>query len=332
MIFGVILAIMVVPYARRRSERSHEMRDRIMRSTLILGIAIMGAQGLAFIHPASAGAEPYYPTQVHTFVRSEALPQSFSFTPNGVQDCGCGGLASLNMPQGNVALSEQGLPLATRYGGVLTVVFGESTKFRVSSPDAELTMQVDGKPFAKTFYLTEIGKTLTLDIKPGDKVDRLMVELKSSFPMVNIYADEAPIPGSIYFPQTRHNIAKVFQSYWENHGGVSVNGMAVTTSGYERNGPNIYLVQYFERVRLEYHPENTEEKYKILLGQFGYPITQEFYERLDDGVSHTVQYFERGRMEFHSENREPYMVLLGQFGRQMAAITAADRDSTSTHR
>jgi hypothetical protein len=123
-----------------------------------------------------------------------------------------------------------------------------------------------------------------------------------------------------------------------------------------------YKVQYFERVRMELHPENPPP-YDVLLGQFGrrihpadppvaanpalgvryfpetghnlgggflvywnangalpqfgYPISEEIAETLEDGKAYTVQYFERARFEHHPENRPPYDVLLGQFGRRI---------------
>jgi len=121
-----------------------------------------------------------------------------------------------------------------------------------------------------------------------------------------------------------------------------------------------YTVQYFERARLEYHPENAAPDDVLLgqlgralhpadppaaplpgarffpatghnlhtgfrdyweahgeLAQFGYPLTEEFTERLADGNIYTVQYFERARFEWHPENADPAdRVLLGQLGRQ----------------
>jgi len=47
----------------------------------------------------------------------------------------------------------------------------------------------------------------------------------------------------------------------------------------------------------------------------GYPISDEFQEKLADGNTYTVQYFERARFEFHPENAAPYNVLLGALGR-----------------
>ncbi len=59
------------------------------------------------------------------------------------------------------------------------------------------------------------------------------------------------------------------------------------------------------------------------LAQFGYPISEEFTERLEDGKEYTVQYFERARFEHHPENPTPYTVLLGQFGRRIVAALSA---------
>jgi hypothetical protein len=55
------------------------------------------------------------------------------------------------------------------------------------------------------------------------------------------------------------------------------------------------------------------------LALFGYPLTPEFTQTLEDGQRYTVQYFERARFELHPENQAPYDVLLGQFGRRILA-------------
>ena len=55
------------------------------------------------------------------------------------------------------------------------------------------------------------------------------------------------------------------------------------------------------------------------LPQFGYPLSEELTETLEDGKPYTVQYFERARFEYHPENPAPYDVLLGQFGRRIVA-------------
>ncbi len=56
------------------------------------------------------------------------------------------------------------------------------------------------------------------------------------------------------------------------------------------------------------------------LAQFGYPLTEEGREGLEDGREYLVQYFERARFEYHPEVADPaQQVLLGQFGRIILA-------------
>ena len=125
-------------------------------------------------------------------------------------------------------------------------------------------------------------------------------------------------------------------------------------------------MQWFERVRLEYHPENLAPN-DVLLGQFGrkihpvdppvaakaglqffpqtghnmqldffdfwtrnggvaqfgFPLTEEFTEKLEDGKTYTVQYTERARLERHLENPAPNTIQLGQFGRRLLNSGAA---------
>jgi hypothetical protein len=173
-----------------------------------------------------------------------------------------------------------------------------------------------------------------------------------------------PQPGGCtgrFFAETGKCVNGPFLSYWNNHGGLAINGFPISdqfTETLEDGKP--YTVQYFERVRMELHPENAPP-FDVLLGQFGrrihpadppvtakpgarffvetghnlegsfltywaangglpqfgYPISEEFVETLEDGKPYTVQYFERARFEHHPENAPPFDVLLGQFGRRI---------------
>jgi len=79
-----------------------------------------------------------------------------------------------------------------------------------------------------------------------------------------------PKPGWTYFPETGHNVSPSFYAYWQANGGLAQLGYplaeAVTYGG--GDGPT-RSEQYFERGRLEEHPENAGTPYAILLGQFG---------------------------------------------------------------
>ncbi|HET8631807.1 MAG TPA: hypothetical protein VFL91_30655 [Thermomicrobiales bacterium] len=179
-------------------------------------------------------------------------------------------------------------------------------------------------------------------------------------------ASLAPAPRSAAaapacFPETGFCLQGRFLAYWQAHGGLAVNGYPLTDEVQQQlEDGKVYAVQYFERVRLEWHPENPAP-YDILLGQFGrlihpadppaarragatyfdttghnvapdvaaywqanggldqfgFPLTEEIQQRLDDGKVYTVQYFERARFERHPENPPPYDIELGQFGRRI---------------
>ena len=178
-------------------------------------------------------------------------------------------------------------------------------------------------------------------------------------------ANPSPPPGTgRCFPETGQCISGRFQAYWEAHGGLAINGYPLTGERVEtlEDGKQ-YTVQWFERVRMEYHPENADPQYQVLLGQFGrrihpadppvaaqpglnffpqtghnmspdffaywnangglpqfgFPLSEEFVETLEDGKQYVVQYTERARFERHPENPQPYTILLGQFGRRILA-------------
>ncbi len=62
-----------------------------------------------------------------------------------------------------------------------------------------------------------------------------------------------------------------FRSFWLNNGGLDVFGRPKSEQFQERNQATgeTYWVQYFERQRMEWHPNETDPKYRILLGLLG---------------------------------------------------------------
>jgi hypothetical protein len=71
------------------------------------------------------------------------------------------------------------------------------------------------------------------------------------------------------FAETGHCMRGPFLAYWQAHGGLARNGYPLSDERIEvLEDGRAYQVQYFERVRLEYHPEN-DPPYDVLLGQFG---------------------------------------------------------------
>ncbi len=82
----------------------------------------------------------------------------------------------------------------------------------------------------------------------------------------------APQAGPHYFTEAGHNLTGSFLAYYQRYGGISQFGLPLTEPFPEQLADGgIYTVQYFERARFEYHPENAAP-YDVLLGQFGRQI------------------------------------------------------------
>ncbi len=77
--------------------------------------------------------------------------------------------------------------------------------------------------------------------------------------------------GCVYFGETGHTLCGAFRAYWEGHGGLALYGYPLSEEFPERNAGDgkLYTVQYFERNRFEYHPENAGSPYTVLLGLLG---------------------------------------------------------------
>jgi hypothetical protein len=67
------------------------------------------------------------------------------------------------------------------------------------------------------------------------------------------------------FAATGHTLAAPFRAYWTAQGGLAALGYPLTDAGEE----GAYLVQYTERARLEWHPENRGTAYEVLLARLG---------------------------------------------------------------
>jgi hypothetical protein len=85
-------------------------------------------------------------------------------------------------------------------------------------------------------------------------------------------------PSHLYFSSTHHSLSGKFLTFWQTHGGSQVIGLPVSEPVYEANGDGtgrVYLVQYFQNLRLEYHPELSGSSYEILVGQLGREALQQ---------------------------------------------------------
>ncbi len=93
---------------------------------------------------------------------------------------------------------------------------------------------------------------------------RLGVEAAAgrTFATVAAFADS---PTRVYIAATAHSVAEPFLSYWKGHGEVRILGYPISEPLWE----NGLQVQYFERARMERHPENAGSPYEVLLSQLG---------------------------------------------------------------
>jgi len=148
-------------------------------------------------------------------------------------------------------------------------------------------------------------------------------------------APVAPSGQGRYFPEAGHNLSGHFLAYWEQHGGLARFGYPITderTDGLADASPtgHLYTTQYFERARLEYHPENAGTPYAVLLGQFGRRILADnallagpfralyltdeavrlrFGRPIDPAAQSpgVLQTFERGRMYYATRSAPDYV-------------------------
>lgn len=87
----------------------------------------------------------------------------------------------------------------------------------------------------------------------------------------------AQAPGDTFFAQTGHSLQEPFLSYWQRNGGLPVFGYPISEAfdAKSQTDGRTYKVQYFERNRIEYHPEAQNKLNQIQLGLLG----KEFYVR-----------------------------------------------------
>lgn len=90
-------------------------------------------------------------------------------------------------------------------------------------------------------------------------------------PSQKVAAQQAAGPQAVYFPLSGHHLDNQygFLNYWRRNGQVLRFGYPITEVVTEDGRP----VQYFERARMEYHPENAGTPFSVLLGHLGREAT-----------------------------------------------------------
>lgn len=68
-----------------------------------------------------------------------------------------------------------------------------------------------------------------------------------------------------FFPETRHNLCHGFRAYWERYGDLRIFGYPIS----EELSEDGRAVQYFERARFEWHPEERGTLYEVQVSRLG---------------------------------------------------------------
>jgi hypothetical protein len=148
-----------------------------------------------------------------------------------------------------------------RKEGDLTVQYFERARFEDHPENAKNVPNWDSldKPtrLKLTILLTRLGADLvskTTNSKGYAPVDPSQVP-----------------PGATLFPQTGHTISGKIAEYWQANNGLPNFGYPLSEPIQEVNQADgkTYTVQYFERTRLELHPENSGSRYEVQLGLMG---------------------------------------------------------------
>jgi hypothetical protein len=79
----------------------------------------------------------------------------------------------------------------------------------------------------------------------------------------------AAVPGGLNFPQTGYGVSGRFRTFWQQNGAVEVLGYPISPEVQETlSDGQVHTVQYFERARLELHPQNPAP-YDVQVGLLG---------------------------------------------------------------
>lgn len=87
-----------------------------------------------------------------------------------------------------------------------------------------------------------------------------------------------PQSEATYFPETRHSLVGIFRKYWKRHGGVAVFGFPVSEELVEDGR----TVQYFERTRMEWWPEDVDSFFRDQEAINGFSLTTLYEVRVSD--------------------------------------------------
>ncbi len=136
-------------------------------------------------------------------------------------------------------------------------------------------LEIFGYPLTEAFVengrLVQYFQRMRMEARPEAseaqrvQLGKLGAELiTSESPIAAANIPPANDPNRRYFPQTGHTSGYAFLRYFDEHGGVEVFGYPIT----EFRQENGRIVQYFERAKMEWHPELPANQ-RVQLGNLG---------------------------------------------------------------
>lgn len=140
-----------------------------------------------------------------------------------------------------------------------------------------------GYPLTEVFYDSRLGlwvqyfDNVRMEWHPNNpdpyKVQLGLLGEELGYRQPPIPADKIPRgnPMQRYFPETGHTVSYAFLQFYEQNGGLDVFGYPITEPLIEGGR----IVQYFQRTRLEWHPERPRGD-RVVVGALGQAYIQKF--------------------------------------------------------
>jgi C-terminal processing protease CtpA/Prc len=133
--------------------------------------------------------------------------------------------------------------------------------------------ETDGKTYTVQYFERAVFEWHPENQPPFDVLLALLgrFEYQGRYPQGAHEQQPNTSAGSILFQETGKRLGGRFLSYWQTHGGLAQQGFPISDEFEERSALNgkLYRVQYFERAVFEYHPENVDTPFEVLLSQLG---------------------------------------------------------------
>lgn len=224
----------------------------VMVLLVLLLIAYATGRGLLIRSGAAGGSESTLPTRI------PGSGQVGSQVNSGGANVLGGGPPVCSPPGGPQQVSARFRPYYDQHGGLET--FG-----RPISPE----LLINGRP--SQWFERALLEYWGEQLPPYDIQGNLLGVLFTrgiQFPKQSPFVSA---PGVRYFAETSHGVREPFLSFWEQRGGLLNFGYPISDEVQERlpgDAPSqVHTVQYFERVRLELHADQSSSVIQIgLLG------------------------------------------------------------------